>query len=373
MSKLEKMQRFLPGLYRPTINPVVKGLLSAWSEEDDNVLQAISDAKEQLFVLTAQLFYLDNLGSNVGVFRPTAFNLSDALYRQLIPALSYQPKQVVPTIRKVLEIFFGVGNPVLEIAEINPNEIVIQIPSAVPALRRTLRGSHHFHAYSGNIVSIDNVAKEMVIDLESDTKVLATSELVDAYIGQNLVNAQIVDNSSGTTGVTLQFDVGTDLSVFNTVDKFVFVGVKNYPGSFFKDTTKPYQVRSLRGVLGQNINAGQIIPTLTMQDASGLPDAEGYLVFNAYRNNEEAMVKYVSRPNNNTLLLDPVYQFQKAHVVGEAVNLISIPSVPPNIDGTDYAIYTVGVTAARILAQQIIQSIAASGIVIRWIVKGPVC
>lgn len=373
MSKLEKMQRFLPGLYRPTVNPVNKGLLSAWAEEDDKLLQAVFDAKEQLFVLTAQLFYLDNLGSNVGVFRPTAFNLSDALYRQLIPAMSYAPKQVVPTIRRVLEIFFGVGNPIVEIAEINPNEIVIQIPSSVPALRRTIRGSHHFHNYSGNIVSIDNIAKEMVIDLDGDTKNLAASELVDAYIGQNLVNAQVVDNTAGATGVTLQFDAGADLSVFNTVDKFVFVGVKNYPGAFFKDTSKPYQVRKLRGVLGQNISVGDIIPTLTMQDASNIPNEEGFLVFNAYRTNEEAVVKYVSRPNNTTLLLDPVYQFQKAHVIGEAVNLVFKPSVKPNIDGTDYAIYTVGVTAARILAQQIIQSIAASGIVIRWIVKEPVC
>ena len=126
-------------------------------------------------------------------------------------------------------------------------------------------------------------------------------------------------------------------------------------------------------MLGQNISVGQIVPTLTMLEASNIPDAEGFLVFNAYRNNEEAQVKYVSRPNNSTLLLDPVYQFQKAHVIGEAVNLISIPRVKPNIDGTDYAIYTVGVTAARILAQQIIQSIAASGVVIRFIVKEPVC
>ena len=36
----------------------------------------------------------------------------------------------------------------VSIYEIRPNEVVIEIPAVVPALRRTLKGSHHFHADS---------------------------------------------------------------------------------------------------------------------------------------------------------------------------------------------------------------------------------
>lgn len=373
MGKLEKMQRYLPGLYQPQTNEGVRGLLYSWSGEDDNILEQITEAKNQLFVLTAQLQYLDALGSNVGVFRPTAFNLSDELYRRLIPALSYHPKQVMPTIKEVLGIFFGDNNPDVQTAEVNPNEIVIQIPTAVPALRRSLTGSHHFHAYNGTISSIDNISKEMIIDLSEDSKELKASELADAYIGQNLNQAQILDNGVGNTGVVIQFDSGVDLSVYNTTDKFVVVGVKNYPGSFFKDPTLPYNVRGRRGVLGQSISAGQILPTITMQDASDIPNEAGFLIFNLSKTNEEAMIKYLGRPNNSTLLLDPIYTFQQDHEIGEPINLIHVPKVSPDKDGSDYGIYIVGVTAARILAQQIVQSIVASGVVIRWKLKEPVC
>jgi len=328
--------------------------------------------KEQLFILTAQIQYLDALGSNVGVFRPTAFNLADSLYRRLIPALSYHPKQMKPTMEEVLGIFFGDNNPTVQVVEVNPNEIVVQIPSAVPALRRTLKGSHHFHNYSGNIVSIDNVLKEVIIDIEGDTKILKESELEDGYLGQNLKSLKILDNTAGTTGVTLQFGVGDDLSVLNTVDKFVCL-VKNYYGSYISDPTRNFSVRGRRGVLGQTITAGSIIPTLTMQEASDLPNEEGYLIFNLSKTNEESLVHYIGRPNNTTLLLDPVYTFTQDHEIGEPVNLINVPANDVRIDGSDYAIYVVGVEAARILAQKIVESIVAAGVVIRWVIKEPIC
>lgn len=371
MSKLEKMIRFLPNFYKANTNSGVRGTLYAWSGEDDKVVQAIKDARDQLFVLTAQLQYLDALGSNVGVFRPTAFNLADALYRKLIPTLSYHPKQVKPTIAEVLGVFFGEGNPIVQISEVNPNEIVIQIPGAVPALRRTLRGSHHFQNYSGSIVSIDNVLKQMTVAMEGE-KTLKQSELYDGYFCQGLNSVKILDNSEGNTNIIVQLGVGEDLSLFDVTKKFVCL-VKNYNGSFIKDPTRPFSVRGLRGILGQSIVKGNIYPTISMQDASSLPNSEGYLIFNLSYSNEESMVKYLSRPNNTTLLIDPIYSFQQDHGAGEVVNLIETPPHQTRIDGSDYAIYVVGVEAARILAQDIIQSVVASGVVIRWIVKEPIC
>jgi len=205
MAKLAKMIRFLPGLYKPQTNVNVRGLLSAWSNEDDTLIQAIKDAKEQIFVKTAQLQFLDALGSNVGVFRPTEFNLSDEQYRKLIPALSFFPKQVLPTIQEVLDIFFEPNNPSVLTAEINPNELVIQIPSSVPSLRRTLKGSHHFKAYNGTIVSIDNIFKEMVVDLIDADKNLVLDEWADATFGQELNSEFIASNTVGNSAITLQF------------------------------------------------------------------------------------------------------------------------------------------------------------------------
>jgi hypothetical protein len=145
---------------------MVRGLLTAWADEDDRISASRQDAKEQVFVKFARQRFLNALGSNVGVFRPAAINLLDEQYRELIPALSWFPKQVEPTMQAVLDVFFGVGNPVVSINQVNPNEIVIQIPSSVPALRRDLRGANHFKTYDGPILSIDNIFKEMVVDID---------------------------------------------------------------------------------------------------------------------------------------------------------------------------------------------------------------
>lgn len=369
MAKLDKFIRFVPGLYRPSENENVRGLLYAWSGEDDAIVQSVIDAKEQLFVETAQLQYLDALGSNVGVFRPTAFQLADEQYRLLIPALSFAPKQVRPTIIAVLNVFFGVGNPLVQVFESNPNEIAIQIPSSVPSLRRSVRGAIHLKAYSFMIQSIDNTMKTMQVATYG-SKALRLDELSNCTAGQDLHTASILGNSAGSGSQTIQFSASDDLSKFQTGRYFVVTNAK-YPSAYINDKRRPYSVTKSRGVLGQSIKSGQIAPHITMQDSSNVPDASGYLCFDFGFNNEEGPIKYFSRPNNSTLQLDPSYVFQRNHTIGETVNVVVPPYQTPDINGYDYRPYLVGVTAARLLAQSIVQEVLAAGIVIRWIVVSP--
>lgn len=370
MAKFDKMARYLPSLLKPETNTYVKGVLYSWSEEDDIVVEQIQEAKRQIYVKYANLNYLDALGSNVGVFRPAAVNLNDDQFRALIPALSFDPKQVKPTIRKILDAFFGAGNPRVKIVEVGFNEIIIQIPSSVPALRRTLKGSHHFNSNSGLISSIDNIGKTVTVDMYS--KVAKSDEYRYAKIGQGLNSFPVLSNSAGSTCV-FQFSAGYDLSVLNIGERIVVSNVPNYRGSFIPDPTKAYSVTRYRGTIGQTITAGNIYPNLIMQDASGIPDAPGRLIFNFGRNNREADIKYFGRPNNTTLLLDPAYVFQKDHVAGEVVNVIVKPYNTPRINGDDYSVYLVGITAARILAQDIVKSAVAAGVVIKWRVVDPEC
>lgn len=372
-SKLEKMQRFVPSLYKPQTNTNVRGLLYAWASEDDAIVEAIKNAREQIFVTSAQLSFLNSLGSNVGVFRPTAMNLSDILYRRLIPALSFHPKQVISTIWTVLDIFFGEDNPRVLVHEINTNQIEIQIPSSIPALRRDLRGAQHFHNYSGEIISVDNVSKEIVIEIEAEVlgslKEVKVEELENALFGSGDNVDYILSNTAGNTS-TLQFSAVSDLSVFTAGERFI-MAVPTYQGSFIPDTTSAFTTTKNRGLLGQIVTTGSIVPSLIMQDASNIPDDPGYIVFNFGKPNEESLVRYFGRPNNTTLLLDPAYNFLQDHAVGEWVNVIETPYQRPSSDGLDYSVYLVGVTAARILAQQIIESIIAAGIVINWTIIGP--
>lgn len=370
VSKLRKMQDYIPSIYRPRVNPIIRGVLRSWASEDDRLVQAVQDAKEQIYVATAQLQYLDALGSNVGVFRPQDFNLVDSIYRQLIPALSYAPKQIRPTIKRVLDIFFGENNPRVKIAEINPNQIKITIPSTVPSLRKNLRGSHHFHNYSGTIVSVNNLLKTMTVDLYGTTKTLAVDEFANSLIGQNNVAATALSSTGGQTGIIIQFPVSADLSGFVVGEEFV-AAVPTYPGSFLPDKTRAYTLSSQRGILGQSIVAGQFISTLTMIDSSNIPDEKGFVSFNFGHPTEEVLVRYFGRPNNTTLLLDPSYIFQSDHFSGETVNVLKTPYLKPRPNGSDYSVYLVGVEAARLVAQRIVEEIAAAGVVIEWTVLFP--
>lgn len=372
LTKLEKMSRYIPSLYSPELNPMVRGLLYAWSSEDDLIVQGVQNAKEQIFVKFARLQFLDALGSNVGVFRPSTFNILDEQFRQLIPLLSFYPKQVKTTLKKVLDVFFNPNNPKVFVSEINPNEIVIQIPSSVPYLRRILRGSQHFKNYSGTITSVDNITKSVTIDLDGDTKQLREDELKFADFDQGGYSYPILSNESGSTGVTIQFAAAFDISSITT-GRFVVTNVLNYPGSFIPDLNRDFTVTKFRGVLNQAVVAGNIYPTLQLQDASMIPDSAGQLIFNFGYKNEEEGVGYFGRPNNTTLLLDSSYNFLYDHSIGELVNVIIKPYSKPRVNGYDYSVYLVGVTAARMLAQEICESITASGVKIRWIIKEPEC
>ncbi len=372
MSKLTKMQRYLPGLYRPQTNVHVKGLITAWASEDDRIVEAIQNAKDQIFVKLASLQYLDALGSNVGVFRPTAIALADEQYRALIPILSFYPKQVMPTIQKVLDVFFTENNPRVATYEINPNEIVIEIPSSVPSLRRELKGSLHLHAYSGTITVVDNVLKIINVDLEIESKALAEDELRGASLGVGSLTTPILSNSAGNTS-TIQFAASADLSGYTVLDEFNIVNVPNYQGSFLPNPSAAWSLRSNRGALGMNLSAGRIYPVLTMVDSSGIPDEVGKVIINYGKATQEGPITYLGRPGNSSILLDPSYIFTKDHSIGEIVNTTFTPYQKPAIDGTDLSVYLVGVEAARILAQQIVETVIAAGIVIRWIVSDPTC
>jgi len=367
MSKLDKMIRFTPDFYRPSSNINVRGLLNAWAGEDDLVVQGVKDAKEQIFVKYALGTFLDTLGSNVGVFRPNEVGINDDQLRLLIPMLSFNPKIVRRIIWEILNFFFGENNSLVTVNEINPNEVVIEIPSTANSFFRQLKGSHHFHNYSGQITAIDNTLKTLTIDLDNPTyKTLALDELNEAVIGQHYIEADVLSNTAGNTGVTLQFSASTDLSVF-AIGQFGMY-LKNYPGSFLFNPTQPFTLTKRRTLTTEGVLAGDIKINFGLEDVSAFPDAAGCVIFDYGFATEEA-VPYLGRPANMLLLIDPTYQFKYDHPIGTLVNFAVKPVVKPTIDGKDYSVYIVDTTEARKLAQKLIESVVAAGVLIRWIIK----
>lgn len=192
--------------------------------------------------------------------------------------------------------------------EIRPNEVVVEIPAVVPALRRTLKGSHHFHADS-----------------------------------------------------TLEGPVAPANGIWQ--GSFFF----DPSGS-----TATYTVTGQSASLDDAIQPGNVLTSITVDDTSGFESSNGVLIFGWGTDQEEQPVRFRGIPNSKTILIDPSYVFTKQHPIGSKVNVIldQRPYVPRR-DGTDLAIYMTSPSDAREVVQEILRTLAAAGIILNFVILSP--
>jgi hypothetical protein len=104
--KVGQIHDILPKHLNTKNNTNWKAIVEALGEQDQNISDLISEVRKQFFVKTASRPYLDRLASNYRISRPKLVGMDDPSFRQYIPILSYQPKQVKLIIDKLLDIFF---------------------------------------------------------------------------------------------------------------------------------------------------------------------------------------------------------------------------------------------------------------------------
>lgn len=290
--------------------------------------------------------------------------------------------------------------------ELNPNEIVVKIPSSVPVLRRSLKGAAHPKGQKTKIASLKGTFNFAVLGTNStltvevdgtpytvifnhttdfkDPSQVTPSEIVlvinkqlsflKAFTGEegmyNKVGLRTTEGSSeykvtgGTSNSILQFPttLQTDPDVIDPA----------YPSSYvFDPTGQLYTVTGRNALLSQSIGEGSIQPSISLVDSSNLPNKAGLILFNFGRSQQEGPISYSSRPNNSSLLIDPSHVFQKPHVVGRYVNLIDSSPTLPRVTGDDYPVYIVGTEEARAAAQTLIKRLTAAGVIIRFIIEFP--
>lgn len=210
MGKATNLKRTVPSVFNPSGNRNWKALLDAFGASLDSAMQGIADAKEQLFVETAQGKFLEARGDNYGVRKFTEIFLSDENFRELIKILSFRPKQVRETIKDFLRLFFG-DSEFVAIHEINPNELVVVIPATVPTIIDRLIGAHHFHAEGARLVKIDDVANQVTVNLEAnfdDSDVLNDAIHTSDWVGSADISSIAVsdDNPIDTPGESISFN-----------------------------------------------------------------------------------------------------------------------------------------------------------------------
>lgn len=270
---------------------------------------------------------------------------------------------------------------------------VLQIfmPAATKVIRRDRIGSAHLHdpprgtftfsanAQAGDSFSITTTSALVAgADFAIGGNIQATiMNLVDV-INNNIPGLDAIVN----TGVLSVYNDSTALTLTMAyTGSAAIVGsgplgdptslLPNQQGPYIYDLGQPFTVSDIGTTLEQDLD-GTLPRVITVKDSSQFPDAQGYLILGYGTDEQEGPIPYISRPSNSTLLISPAYTIKTPHLLGTDVALISVKA-PATIsrDGLDYPFYITDVVSGRVYAQDLINSVAATGINIVFTILYP--
>lgn len=145
----------------------------------------------------------------------------------------------------------------------------------------------------------------------------------------------------------------------------------NQQGPYMYDISQPFTISQIGTTLAQNLD-GTMPKVISVVDSSLFPDSQGNIVLGYGTSVQEGPIPYIARPSNNTLLISPAYTVKNTHPSGSDVALVSEKS-SANVsrDGLDYPFYITDVVSGRLYAQDLINSVAATGINIIFTILYP--
>lgn len=394
----------VPRLYKPTTNPGVKALLIAIAQGDAEVRAQILEVKDQLYVQTADGKYLSARGQSYGVERPSGIGMSDDDYRELIPVMSFVPKQIRQPIQELLRIWYGERHTFAHVASTN--------------------SSGTFSLTAGNTTTIDTDTGTYKIvttteNLGGASASLTTNQVL-LLINQQFPNGEIVafkipeinsfairTATLGSSGWVQKVTDGIALSlasnkktlsslecpavVYEVKNREVVVIMPSTPavvkrgelGAFYLnanasgttdsgyvfDPNAKFSVSGIKTVTNEAVAINTNRQALLATMPTTWPDT-GYFVFDYGLSTEEGPIRFIGKPNAGGLLLDPSYVFKKAHASGATINYIRSLGAPA-IPASSPAAYITGIAQARQALKDLIRRVVASGIAIRFVVLTP--
>ena len=109
-------------------------------------------------------------------------------------------------------------------------------------------------------------------------------------------------------------------------------------GSYLFDTKALYQVFSETALLTDQVNQGDFITILHVDDVSNFPSS-GYVVFESFTENNEGPIPYLAKAGNTGLIVSLRSAFQKTHLKGTQIRLASLGAYEPSPNNTDYPVW----------------------------------
>lgn len=136
----------------------------------------------------------------------------------------------------------------------------------------------------------------------------------------------------------------------------------NQQGPYMYDLSQPFTISHIGTTLDQNLDS-TMPRVVSVADASQFPDEIGNIILGYGTQKQEGPIPYIARPSATTLLISPAYTVKNSHLSGTDVAFVAAKaSVDLSKDGLDYPFYITDIVSGRLYVQDLINSIAATGI-----------
>jgi len=147
--------------------------------------------------------------------------------------------------------------------------------------------------------------------------------------------------------------------------------VTKIKGPYIWDTRAAFVLSSMTGTIAEQIQLGQS-KKLLLLNTNNLPTTQGFVIFDYGTERQEGPIRYLSKPSNNTIVVDPAYIFQKDHSLGASITAISHKG-PQVMGGTgdEYGPYVTDTALARLVFQDLATQVKSVGIFIEFLVRYP--
>lgn len=143
-------------------------------------------------------------------------------------------------------------------------------------------------------------------------------------------------------------------------------------GPYMWDLNAPFVLSSLITNSQDEIKAGNSVKTLNISTPNNIPDEEGFVIFGFGTENEEGPIRYLFKPTDSTMQMDPAYVFENNHDVGANITVIRRRGAHiMSGRGTEYGAYITDPGVAREVLQDLMLQVKSVGIFIQFLIRFP--
>ena len=142
-------------------------------------------------------------------------------------------------------------------------------------------------------------------------------------------------------------------------------------GPYAWDTRAPYLLSSKTAEINSAIKSGSIVRLLDVSN-NEIPPESGFLIFDYGKENQEGPIRYLYKPSENIIALDPSYIFTKNHLIGGSVVYLNKKGAHVlKGDAAEYSPYLTDPAEAREILKNLIRSVKSAGVFINFLIRFP--